>query len=237
MSPSSDAVSRPDVGVVLAAGGVGERAGEGGPKQFRPIAGVPMLLRALRSFAQHPRVRQIVVALPAAWAATPPPWLSELLGERLRVVAGGATRADSVAAGLEALESACRVVLVHDAARPFVSVDEIDAVIAAVDRGVGAVSALPVADTLKQTDGDGRITATVRRAMLWRAQTPQGFPRVVLEDAYRHARAHGGLTDATDDASLVEAAGGRVDVVPGRSTNFKVTTADDFILAEAVAAP
>lgn len=236
MSPSLDAGSPPDVGVVLAAGGVGERAGPGGPKQFRPIAGVPMLLRALRPFAQHPRVRQIVVALPAAWAATPPPWLGELLGERLVVVAGGATRADSVAAGLEALAPACRVVLVHDAARPFVSTDEIDAVIAAADRGVGAVSALPLSDTLKQADAEGRVTATVPRAALWRAQTPQGFPRVVLEDAYRHARERGGLAGATDDASLVEAAGGRVDVVPGRSTNFKVTTADDFMLAEAVAA-
>ncbi|HKI96412.1 MAG TPA: 2-C-methyl-D-erythritol 4-phosphate cytidylyltransferase [Gemmatimonadales bacterium] len=235
MSPSSDAVSRLDVGVVLAAGGVGERAGEGGPKQFRPIAGVPMLLRALRRFAHHPRVHQIVVVLPAAWAATPPPWLAEVLGQRLRVVPGGATRADSVAAGLQALAPECGVVLVHDAARPFVSTEEIDAVIAAAGRGVGAVSALPLADTLKQTDGARRVTATVPRATLWRAQTPQGFPRVVLEDAYRHARERGGLADATDDASLVEAAGGRVEVVPGRSTNFKVTTPDDFLLAEAVA--
>jgi 2-C-methyl-D-erythritol 4-phosphate cytidylyltransferase len=235
MSPSSAPASRPDVGVVLAAGGIGERAGEGAPKQFRPIAGVPMLLRAVRPFAQSPRVRQIVVVLPAAWSNAPPAWLAELVSERLAIVPGGATRAESVAHGLAALTSECTVVLVHDAARPFVSPEEIDAIIAVADRGAGAVSALPLSDTLKRADDDGHVLATVPRAGLWRAQTPQGFPRALLEAAYRTARTRGTLSGATDDASLVEAAGGRVEVVPGRAANFKVTTSEDFALAESLA--
>jgi 2-C-methyl-D-erythritol 4-phosphate cytidylyltransferase len=232
MSPSSAPASPPDVGVLIPAGGRGERAGSGEPKQFRPIAGVPMLLRAIRPFAQHPRVRRIVVALPPDVADRPPTWLAELLGERLAVVAGGATRTASVRAALAALDVACRIVLVHDAARPFVSFEEIDGVIAAVTEGVGALVAVPVADTLKQASDTGRVVRTVPRDDLWRALTPQGFPRAMLEASYRAARDD---QTATDDAGLVEAMGGSVVLVPGRVANFKVTTADDFVVAEALA--
>jgi 2-C-methyl-D-erythritol 4-phosphate cytidylyltransferase len=141
MSPSSAPDSPPDIGVLIAAGGRGERAGAGEPKQFRPIAGIPMLLRAVRPFAQHPRVRQIVIALPEAFVASPPAWLAGLLGRRLKTVAGGATRTASVRAALEALDPACSIVLVHDAARPFVSYEEIAAVVSAAARGVGALAA------------------------------------------------------------------------------------------------
>jgi 2-C-methyl-D-erythritol 4-phosphate cytidylyltransferase len=232
MSPSSANDSPPDVGVLIPAGGRGERAGAGAPKQFRPIAGVPMLLRAIRPFAQHPRVRQIVVALPEEVAAHPPAWLADLRGERLTLVAGGATRSASVRAALGALDAGCRLVLVHDAARPFVSLDEIEGVIAAAAGGVGAVVAVPVADTLKQASDAGRVMRTVPRDDLWRALTPQGFPRTVFEEAYRAA---GAAAAATDDAGLVEALGRPVVLVPGRVTNFKVTTADDFVVAEALA--
>jgi len=232
MSPTSRAASRPDVGVLLPAGGRGERVGAGPLKQFRAIAGVPMLLRAVRPFATHPRVREIVVALPDEYVAAPPDWLAGRLGGRLKLVAGGPTRAASVRRALDALDPACVVVLVHDAARPFVSVAEIDAVITAVDGGVGALAAIPVSDTLKRSD-DGRLVAgTAPRTGLWRALTPQGFPRAVLEAAYRAADAH---PDATDDAALVEATGAPVVLVPGRTTNLKVTTAEDFVLAEALA--
>jgi len=231
MSPTSPAASRPDVGVLLPAGGRGERAGAGLPKQFRPIAGVPMLLRAIRPFAAHPRVRAIVVALPADAAEQPPDWLAPLLGDRLRVVPGGATRAASVRAALSALDPQCEIVLVHDAARPFVATDEIEAVVAAAEQGSGAVAAIPVSDTLKRSADGQRITATEPRHGLWRALTPQGFPRALLEDAYRTA----GELEPTDDAALVEAAGGTVVLVPGRTTNIKVTTADDFAVAEAMA--
>jgi 2-C-methyl-D-erythritol 4-phosphate cytidylyltransferase len=232
MSPISPAGSPPDVGVLLPAAGRGERAGPGPPKQFRAIAGVPMLLRAIRPFAAHPRVRQIVVALPDEYVAAPPDWLTPHLGARLKIVSGGATRAVSVLRALEALDPACVAVLVHDAARPFVSAGEIDGVIAAVDDGAGALAAIPVSDTLKRSDDGRHVDGTAPRAGLWRALTPQGFPRPVLEAAYRSA---GGAPAVTDDAALVEALGTPVLLVPGRTTNLKVTTADDFVLAEALA--
>jgi 2-C-methyl-D-erythritol 4-phosphate cytidylyltransferase len=236
MSPSSPAASPPDVGILLAAAGRGERAGAGEPKQFRPIGGVPMLLRAIRPFAQHPRVCQIVVALPAEHAAAPPSWLSEVVGGRLCLVAGGTTRAASVHAALGALPQECSLVLVHDAARPFVSPETIDAVIAAAGTGAAVVPAVPVSDTLKRTaEGDPHVLETVERAGLWRAQTPQGFPRGMLEEAFRGAERSGDW-GFTDEAALVEAAGHPVVVVPDHSSNIKVTTAEDLALAEAILA-
>lgn len=220
-----------DVGVVLVAAGQGTRLGAGVPKQYLPLGGVPMLLRALRPFTTHPEVAHTVVVLPAADAASPPPWLAEVLGGTLSVTAGGAERSDSVAAGLAALPAGCTVVLVHDAARPFVEHGLITAVAAVARQGEGAVPAIPVGDTLKEVapDSGGRIVRTVPRAGLYRAQTPQGFPRRVLEQAHAQARPGG---SATDDALLVEQAGVPVRVVPGSAHNFKITTEDDLRIAE-----
>ncbi|NIN11535.1 MAG: 2-C-methyl-D-erythritol 4-phosphate cytidylyltransferase [Gemmatimonadales bacterium] len=237
MSPTSPVDSLPDVGVLIAAAGSGDRAGGGEPKQFRTIAGVPMLLRAVRPFAMHPRVRRIVVALPPRFAAEPPPWLATVAGERLLVVEGGATRAASVRAALAALEQGCRIVLVHDAARPFVSLETVDAVIATAAGGVAAVPAVPVSDTLKRADpSTSRIVETVDRTGLWHAQTPQGFPRDMLEEAYRHVEG-GDLGSFTDEAAVVEAAGHPVEIVPDQTSNVKLTTAADFALAEAMIGP
>jgi 2-C-methyl-D-erythritol 4-phosphate cytidylyltransferase len=232
MSPTSPHGSRPDVGVLLPAAGRGERAGDGAPKQFRRIAGVPMLLRAIRPFASHPRVRQVVVALPAKDASAPPDWLAAVVGDRLRVVAGGATRAASVRRALDALDPACVLVLVHDAARPFVSAAEIDAVIAAAEQGTGPRRG--ARERYLKRARRRHVLATPSRAGLYRALTPQGFPRAMLAAAYATA---GDALDATDDAGLVEAAGGKIVLVPGRTTNIKVTTPDDFVLAEALARP
>lgn len=226
----SPAESRPDAGVVIVAAGAGVRAGPGEPKQFRPILGVPMLLRALRPFTSHPAIAQAVVALPAAYVERPPEWLGKLLGERLRLVAGGDTRARSVQAGLRALPASVDIVLVHDGARPFVSRATIDAVLARARAGVGAVAALPVSDTLKEVN-EKKIVGTVPRERLWRAQTPQGFPRAMLEQAY--ARLQDGAP--TDDATLCEQAGFAVEVVLDVPDNVKVTTPEDFRVAEALA--
>lgn len=228
----------PDVGVVVVAAGRGERCGAELPKQFRPLAGVPLLLHAVRPFLSHPAVLRVIAVLPKAEAASPPGWLADILGERLQAVAGGAERMDSVEAGLNVLPASCSVVLVHDGARPFPDATVIDAVIAEARRGVGAIAALPVADTLKEAgqverEGPVPIARTVPRATLWRAQTPQGFPRAMLEAAYAQARAAG--FTGTDDAELVERAGGRVVMVPDLSSNLKVTTREDFLLAEALA--
>jgi len=239
---SSPVASPPDVGVVVVAAGAGVRAGPGEPKQFRPILGVPMLLRALRPFTGHPEVRQVVVALPPGYAERPPDWLGKLRGERLGFVPGGAQRVDSVRAGLEALPDDVTIILIHDAARPFVSRGTIDAVIARARAGVGAVAAVPTADTLKEI-GQGpprptpRITRTVDRERIWRAQTPQGFPREMLNDAYAQLGAappvNGGAP--SDDAEVCERAGFPVELIPDSPYNFKITTADDFRIAEALA--
>ena len=226
-----------DVGVVVVAAGQGTRLGGEVPKQFRLIGGVPMLLRALRPFVAHPDVVRVTVALPADIVAAPPAWLSAVAGEGCVLVAGGAERTDSAMAAVAALPATCAIVLVHDAARPFVERGLIDAVIARAREGRGAVPAVPVRDTLKKAAepaAGGQVTATVSRLDLWRAQTPQGFPRSMLERAYRLARERG--ERATDDAALVEAAGDPVTLVPGSARNLKITTAEDLQLAECLAA-
>jgi 2-C-methyl-D-erythritol 4-phosphate cytidylyltransferase len=230
--------SPPDAGVVIVAAGAGVRAGPGEPKQFRAILGVPMLLRALRPFTSHPAVSQVVVVLPAGFDTQPPDWLAKLVGDRLTLAAGGATRAHSVRAGLRALATGpeAAVVLVHDGARPFVTRETIDAVLARARAGVGAVAALQVSDTVKDVE-QNRITRTVTRDRLWRAQTPQGFPRAMIERAYA-ALPNGDApppAGPTDDAELCERAGFPVEVVRDSPYNLKITTVDDFRIAEALA--
>jgi 2-C-methyl-D-erythritol 4-phosphate cytidylyltransferase len=221
------------VGVVLAAAGQGSRFGGEVPKQFLPVGGVPVLLRALGAFTGHPELAHVVVVLAPAQAERPPEFLAPLAGAGLTIVAGEEERAGSVAAGLRALRPECEIVLVHDGARPFVERHVIDAVIAHARRGEGAVAAVRVSDTLKEqaSDDPSRVSRTVSRDRLWRAQTPQGFPRRMLEDAYAR------LADAkaTDDASLVEACGAVVRLVPDTSRNLKITTREDLALAEALA--
>jgi len=225
-----------DAGVILVAAGRGVRAGEGGErKQYRPVAGVRMLLRALRPFASHPRIGPIVVVLPPEDAAAPPEWLRPLLSERLTVVSGGEERQHSVANGLARIPSGISVVLVHDAARPFVDADLIDRVLSVAALGAAAIPAVPLPDTVKETDTAGLVVRTLARERLVAVQTPQAFPRPMLETAHQRARADGGAA-ATDDATLCERLGYPVRVVAGSLRNIKVTTADDFLIAEALAA-
>lgn len=221
---------------MVVAAGQGSRLGGSVPKQFREIAGVPLVLRALGPFLDHPEVAQVVLALPSEQVTAPPSWLAAMLGSKLTVVAGGAERCDSVAAGLVALRPECRIVLVHDGARPFVERTTIDAVLAKAREGWGAVPAVPLSDTLKETGSDAdpiRVNRTLPRERLWRAQTPQGFPRAMLERAYTASTGDG--LRATDDAMLVERLGERVCVVPDSVRNFKVTTPEDLAFAELMA--
>ncbi|MFL5516863.1 MAG: 2-C-methyl-D-erythritol 4-phosphate cytidylyltransferase [Gemmatimonadales bacterium] len=223
-----------DVGVIVVAAGRGSRIGGELLKQYQPIAGVPMVLRALRPFTAHAEVAQVALVIPAEDARQPPGFLAGLAGPGLTLVAGGEARRDSVAAGLAALRPECTIVLVHDAARPFVASGVVDAVIHHARRGEGAIAAVPVTDTLKQTSAEAPdlIQRTVPRERLWRAQTPQGFPREVL------TRAHAATAPeicATDDAALVEALGVAVHLVPDSPRNLKITTPDDLALAELLA--
>jgi 2-C-methyl-D-erythritol 4-phosphate cytidylyltransferase len=230
-----------DVGVIVVAAGRGERVGGDTAKQYQLIRGIPMVLRALRPFISHPEVAQVVLVLPPEDAASPPAFLAALSASSsvLTIVPGGPHRGDSVRAGLKAMRAECAVVLVHDAARPFVDQAVVGAVIGIARCGEGAVPAVPVSDTLKEASpGDPtRIARTRPRAHLWRAQTPQGFPRAVLEEA--HARAVRDRHRATDDAALVETIGVPVRLVLDSARNLKVTTREDLALAEllAVASP
>ena len=226
-------MSTPDVGVVIVAAGTGTRTGSTELKQFRWIAGKPMLLHSVQAFHARDDVAMVVCVLPRSHAADPPPWLFQCDVERLLVAMGGAERGDSVFAGLADVPDECRVVVVHDAARPFIDDDTITRVVAAAREGQGAVAALPVVDTLKEADADGRVTRTVDRSRLWRAQTPQAFPRDMLIDAYRAARAE--RITATDCAALCERLGMSVRLVAGSERAMKITTPDDFARAEALA--
>jgi 2-C-methyl-D-erythritol 4-phosphate cytidylyltransferase len=226
-------VSAPDVGVVIVAAGTGSRTGSTELKQFRWIAGKPMLLHSVQAFHARADVAMVVCVLPRSHAADPPPWLFQCDVDRLLVAVGGAERGDSVFAGLSDLPDECAVVIVHDAARPFVDDGTIDRVIAAARAGEGAVAALPVSDTLKEADDSGHVVRTVDRATLWRAQTPQAFPRDMLIGAYREARRE--RIAATDCAALCERLELPVRLVLGSERAMKITTPDDFTRAEALA--
>ena len=221
-----------DVGVVIVAGGSGTRVGGRELKQFRWVAGKPMLLHSLQTFMARADVVSVVCVLPPALAGDPPPWIFQCDVDRLMISVGGKTRQQSVANGLDDLPDEAKIVLIHDAARPGVTDAMISRVVDATRRDGAAIAALPVADTIKSVDEDGRISATVDRAGLWRAQTPQGFRREVIVRAHREARA--ARAEVTDDAALCERLGIPVAVVSGDERAMKVTEESDFARAEAL---
>jgi 2-C-methyl-D-erythritol 4-phosphate cytidylyltransferase len=216
------------VGVAVPAAGSGARMG-GEKKPFLELGGEPLLARSLRPFLEEPQVEAVAVALPPADAESPPAWLRDL-DPRIRLVAGGESRLHSVLNALGALPSEVALVLVHDAARPLVSGEIIHRCIDAVRNGAGAVAGWPVVDTLKKVDDQGYVTETPDRARLWRAQTPQAFPREALLAAYREAVRQG--WEATDDAAVFVRNGGRVRMVEGSPWNLKVTHPGDLAVAE-----
>jgi 2-C-methyl-D-erythritol 4-phosphate cytidylyltransferase len=226
----TDSVAARDVGVVIVAAGSGSRVGGDELKQFRWVAGKPMLLHSVQSFQRRGDVGMVVTVLPKRYAGDPPPWLFQSDLERLLVSVGGSERSDSVLMGLEDLPPEISIVVIHDAARPLVTDATIDAVIAEARKGHGAVAALPVVDTLKRVDATGRIVETVDRRGLWHAQTPQAFPRAMIDEVYAKARAAN--VRATDDAALCEQFGYEVVVIPGSERGMKVTTDPDFARAE-----
>jgi 2-C-methyl-D-erythritol 4-phosphate cytidylyltransferase len=230
-------VSSSAVACVLVAAGRGERLGDELPKTFVEVGGRPLVWHALRALARSTRVAVVAVVVPAGY--------EDKAGELVRdagegmsavVVAGGATRQESVALGLAALPVGTDIVLVHDAARCLAPPDLFDAVAADVaDQHDAVTPGLAVVDTLKQVDGSGRVIATPDRSALRAVQTPQGFRHDVLARAHA-AAAERGDHDAPDDASLVERLGLPVHVVDGRPEAFKITRPHDLVLAEAVLA-
>jgi 2-C-methyl-D-erythritol 4-phosphate cytidylyltransferase len=215
------------VGAIVPAAGRGERLGAGRPKALLDVGGAPLLVHAVHALSGA-GVEAVVVAAPPASTAE----VTALVPGAV-VVAGGATRQESVRRALAALPHDVEVVLVHDAARAFAPVALIESVAAAVVAGADAVvPVVPVADTVKQVDERGVVVATVDRSMLRAVQTPQGFRRSLLEAAHRQP----GAGDATDDAALVEAMGTTVVTVPGSPEAFKVTRPFDVAVAEALLA-
>lgn len=212
----------PITAAVIVAAGRGQRAGGDVPKQWQEIAGQRVLDHTLAAFLHHPRVGPVVLVLDRnALDAAPSGVVS---------VAGGMTRAASVCAGLEALDSGgTDYVLIHDVARPCVSDQVIDAVIDALATNAGAAPALPVSDAL-WTGSKGQVTGTQDRAGLFRAQTPQGFRFPAILDAHRAQ--HG--ADAADDVAIARAAGLDVAIVAGDEDNLKITYPDDFARAERI---
>jgi 2-C-methyl-D-erythritol 4-phosphate cytidylyltransferase/2-C-methyl-D-erythritol 2,4-cyclodiphosphate synthase len=216
---------------ILVAAGRGLRAGAGGPKQYRSIGGRTVILRAMEAFCQHPQVSSVQPVLNPDDIAVFNEAVRELRHEP--PANGGATRQASVHAGLEALASQKPdIVLIHDAARPFVSEALISRAIEAAGRTGAAVPAIPVVDTIKLVDGDGNIEATPERARLRIAQTPQAFRFDAILEAHRRA-VREGRSDFTDDAALAEWAGLTVATFEGDAANMKLTTPEDFVREEA----
>jgi 2-C-methyl-D-erythritol 4-phosphate cytidylyltransferase/2-C-methyl-D-erythritol 2,4-cyclodiphosphate synthase len=219
------------VAAVVVAAGRGYRAGGDMPKQYRAIAGEPVIRPTLTAFLRHPQVDAVQPVIhpddaDAFRAATAG------LDNLLPPVPGGATRQASVRAGLQALRAAApELVLIHDAARPFLSGDLISRAIAAATQHGAAVPAIAITDTVKQIDAQDMISETLDRSRLRTVQTPQAFAYDLIV-AFHGRAAAAGREDFTDDAALAEWAGHRVNAFPGESTNVKLTTNDDFERAE-----
>jgi 2-C-methyl-D-erythritol 4-phosphate cytidylyltransferase len=209
---------------ILVAAGRGERLGSDQPKAFARLGDEPLLAEPLRRLEDCEWIDAVVLVAPPGWEE-PAILLAEELGcgKVSACVAGGDTRTDSVRAGLDEVGPEALAVLVHDAARPLLTSEVVERVLAPLSDGWdGAVPGLPVADTLKRIGADGAVRETVTRESLRAVQTPQAF----LADVLR--RAYAGAVPATDCAALVEAGGGRVKVVEGDPRLLKVTTADDL---------
>jgi 2-C-methyl-D-erythritol 4-phosphate cytidylyltransferase/2-C-methyl-D-erythritol 2,4-cyclodiphosphate synthase len=222
----------PDCVALIVAAGRGARAGASGapPKQYRPIAGEPILRRTARTFLSHPDIEAVRIVI----AAEDRPLYDRATAglDLLAPVNGGATRRESVLRGLESLASdPPRVVMIHDAARPLVDAALVARVRAALGRHAGAVPALPIADTIKQVKA-GHVRGTLPRDGLWRAQTPQGFRFSDILGAHRTAAGSMDAEKYTDDSMIAEAAGLDVATVAGDESNMKITTENDFVRAE-----
>ena len=218
---------------IIAAAGAGTRMASDRPKQFLLLAGTPVIFHTLKPFEECEQIQEVIVVLPAEESAG---FLSMEgkygLRKHARVVTGGATRADSVKRGLMAIRSAtAEIVAVHDGVRPFVTVAEIENTIAAAQADGAAILVAPVTDTIKHVNG-GAVVKTLDRSVLRRALTPQCFRYELLRQAYQSAD----IKDPTltDESALVEQLGHRVRVVEGSSRNIKITTAEDFAIAEAM---
>ena len=222
------------VAAIVPAGGCGTRMGNETPKQFLQLGDVPLFVHALRVFESSRAIAEIVVVVPHDTVTY---CQNELLprfafSKISKVIAGGARRQDSVWNGLQAVDARTKIVLVHDAVRPFVTDTMVESVIDGARTHGAAIVAIPLHDTVKRAALDGMIETTLDRQRLWLAQTPQAFSIELLREAHRSSRQAG--VEATDDAFLVERVGHRVSIVNGSIDNIKVTRPEDLVMGEAI---
>ena len=221
------------VAALIPAAGEGRRMGGAMPKQFLQLGGREILARTLEVFEACRAIDEIWVVVAAEHCA----WCQETLVERygLRkvrgVVAGGATRQESVWRGLQHVAEAVELVVVHDGVRPLVTELLIQRTLASASRHGAAIAAVPLQDTLKRVSEAHEVEGTVPRERLWRIQTPQVFRHALLRTAFQYAWQQG--LQATDEAGLIEALGHPVKIVPGDEHNVKITTPDDLVFCEA----
>jgi 2-C-methyl-D-erythritol 4-phosphate cytidylyltransferase/2-C-methyl-D-erythritol 2,4-cyclodiphosphate synthase len=227
------------VTAIIAAGGRGQRFGGSVPKQLLTIGGRTVLDLSVAAFAGHVDIDDVIVALPPELVADPPAYLrvKTTAGAPLRVVPGGSRRQDSVANAFHAAADRTDIVVIHDAARPFVSADLISKTIAAAAEAGAALAAMQARDTVKRVNdgppkGGPYVRETIARQSIYLAQTPQAFRRDVLAKALALGASAG---DATDEAMLAERAGFPVRIVDGETSNIKITTPEDLTIAEAMA--
>lgn len=219
---------------IIPAAGIGSRMKLKEPKQFHPLAGIPILIHTLRPFLAIDHIRQVAVVVSADRMTAVQAMLADHLSpegrDKIQVVAGGKRRQDSVRAGLESIDSATDIVLVHDGARPLVSKMIIEKCCRAILRDGAAIVAVPVKDTLKKSDKNHRVGATVDRRSLYHAQTPQGARLSLLQKGFELLEDR----DVTDESALLELAGIPVTIVEGAESNFKITRPEDLFLAEKI---
>ncbi|MDO9392307.1 MAG: 2-C-methyl-D-erythritol 4-phosphate cytidylyltransferase [bacterium] len=213
------------VSVIIVAAGSGVRLGARVPKAFVSLNGKPMVEYSLQAFQECQSVAEIILVKPALYQINGLRYFDRY-PKLSAIVSGGKERLDSVRAGLNMVSPGSRVILIHDAARPLIRAEQITAVARAAEKYGAAILAAPVTDTIKQVKA-GKITGTVDRSQLWRAQTPQGFKMPVLQRSHFNRK----NIPATDDSQLVEMIKGKVSIVPGNDGNIKVTTPMDLEIA------
>ncbi len=225
------------VSAIIVAAGAGTRFGTRPPKQFLDLGGRPVLLWSLEVFDRSPLIKEIVVVVPSSEKETAINIIEgRIHNEPIKVVLGGATRQDSVKSGLDAVDPGIEWIAVHDAARPLVTDMQIEAVCLMAHEIGAAILALPIQDTVKEVDKTGLIIRSHDRSRLYLAQTPQVCRRQDLESAYSLRGDRGMIIKATDEAGLLEALGITIGVVRGSPNNLKITTQEDFKIAEALIA-
>ena len=219
---------------IIPAGGAGRRMGKGIPKQYLPLAGIPILVHTLQAFQRSPVIDEIFLAVPEGDI----PEVRQAIVAKYGlskvglILPGGRERQDSVRNALQHVSDEHGIVVIHDAVRPFVSGDLIGRAVAAA-REFGAITVgVPVKDTVKEVTAEGWVKKTVTREGLWLTQTPQAFRRPIIIAAYKKAAAEGFY--GTDDASLVERMEIPVRMIPGESDNIKVTTPEDLLLGDLI---